>query len=117
MILLSIAFPVVVALMNHKKQKQVMELATLLLWGVSFLIELLFIEDGARMKHGNYLWGLFFATFVWYIVSIKQYVENIIDQKHNRAESRSRIRIVIESILFGSGIICGIYTFGMMVFG
>ena len=115
MLILSFIFPLIFCALNYKTTKAFPMKTTLFLWGISFIVALLFIENGARINHGNYLWGLFFSTFYWFYESERQLLISISQCKENK--TKYDYKIIIPLVIF---IICvgfGIYSFTADIFG
>ncbi len=109
MILLSILFPLIVTLYNASKMyKDIFSRSVLYLWIINLCIAFLFGENGYRQNHGNFLWGLFFATFLWFVDASRWYSKNISEYKATKDKKKLVIVIIMSAsfiLHMGSGIV------------
>jgi len=49
------------------------------MWGIALLQYLCLIETGGRHLHGNWGWGVLFATFILFVASINRLMQNILE--------------------------------------
>jgi len=85
----SIVFPVMVLAANIKSiQKDKAYLLSWVMWGIALLQYLCLIETGARMLHGNWGWGLHFATFLLFVASLNRLIQNLLELQQFKSSGK-----------------------------
>lgn len=80
MILLSVLFPSIISIYNvHKLRHDIFSRNVVYFWLINFGIVFLFAESGYRQNHGNFLWDLYFSTFLWFVDAFLWYWKNLSD--------------------------------------
>lgn len=70
-ILLGLAFPLFILCFHYRELIRDRIYGSIwLMWGISFLEYLVFVETGKRQNHGNFAWGMIFSTFMVFVISI-----------------------------------------------
>lgn len=98
----SVAFPVCCLLAFPNWLKKPMMQYVLLLTGVGYLIYILLVEAGDREFHGNFNWQLVVCHFIWFLVSIRELLQEI------RQKSRSRFVFLGLGFVFSMHVLSGI---------
>lgn len=108
MILLSVLFPLVVTIYNIKTiHKDIFSKSVLYLWLINFGIIFLFGENGYRQNHGNFLWGSYFATFLWFVDAYRWYWKNVLECKKDKSKKKIIMAIFL-TIIFLLHLVSGI---------
>lgn len=99
MLLLSVLFPLIISINNVSKiRNDIFSRSVIYFWLVNLGIAFLFAESGYRQNHGNFLWGLYFATFLWFIDACRWYYKNIVDCIDCKLDKNRKIVLLFASI-------------------
>ncbi|MDR3305706.1 MAG: hypothetical protein LBS85_06785 [Clostridiales Family XIII bacterium] len=122
--LLGLAFPIAVLVFNAKKQRG--NIAYLMAWAMAalgFLIAFTFIEDGDRLYHGNFGWGVTLSSFLLFAVSMSVYLAELrpaAPTGNAPAKPLTRIakaRLSLTGLILAAHIVIGIRYFVYLLSG
>lgn len=119
MVILGLSFPLLVLVVNYKELIYDKIYGSIwAMWLIAFLEYFLFVETGARKNHGNFSWGMMFATYMLFIASIYKFFCNYEILKSRKGSSlKSKMYIVLAFGLLFCHFISGIYYFIHLLLG
>lgn len=119
MVILGLAFPLLVLLKNHKELIYDKIYGSIWgMWVIAFLEYFLFVETGLRKNHGNFSWGMMFATYMLFVVSIYKLICNHAALKKEKAASlRSKVYMASAYGILFCHLISGLYYFVHLLLG
>lgn len=102
-ILSSIFFPFLFTVFYFKKVKNVLLLNySWLLFLISLIIGILFVETGPRLFHGNLQWQIPMANYILFLITLAYFIKQIVDNK-------LRIKDYILILVFIAHLLSGVF--------